>query len=116
MPREQHRQRRKIDARRLAIDIARQAMLQLYRLSVEQARRGDYETARRLIEHALEIHRRLRVRKPIPLRRAICPNCHAPLVPGVTARVRLRSRGKHIRITTTCLLCGYMLRIEERKS
>ncbi len=115
MPQERRRKRGKIDARRLAVDIARQAMTQLYRLSVEAAKKGDLELARRLIDHALRIHQRLRVRKPTQLRRGVCPNCHLPLIPGVTARVRLRSRGRHIRVTKTCLQCGYMLRIEERK-
>ncbi len=94
----------------LARDIALQRSLLLYRLAVEAARGGDYDHARRLVEHALELLKRMRLRKPYPLRRLVCRNCGAPLSHGVTARVRLREG----RVVVTCLLCGYIRRFPFR--
>ncbi len=90
----------------LARDIAYQRAFLLYRLAVEEARRGNVDRARRLVEQALEILKRMRLRKPYVLRRMVCKNCLAPLIPGLTATVRLRE-GK---IVVRCSLCGYIRR------
>ena len=96
--------------RELARDLAYQRALLLYRMAVEEARRGDIGAARRLVEHALELLKRMRLRKPYPLRRLVCKNCRAPLIPGVTAQVRL-SEG---RVVVRCLACGYIRRYPYR--
>ncbi len=50
------------------------------------------------------------VRLPRKYKRLICKKCGELLIPGRTARVRVKSkRQKHI--VQTCLNCGYMKRI-----
>jgi ribonuclease P protein subunit RPR2 len=96
--------------RRLAVDIAVQAMRLLFIEAVKAVREGDWERARRLVRQADEIRRVLRIRKPRFLRRAVCKNCGIPLVPGLTARYRLVSDGSTTRLVVTCLACGYIHR------
>ncbi len=90
----------------LARDIAKQRILYLYRLAVEAVRRGEVEYARKLVEQALTIVKRMRLRKPYVLRRMVCKNCKVPLIPGLTARVRIREG----RVVVTCTVCGYIRR------
>ena len=96
--------------RRLAADIAVQAIRILYLAAVDAARRGELDLARRLVSQADEVRRVMRLRKPVFLRRGVCRNCGVPLVPGVTARYRLVSDGSTTRLAVTCLACGYIHR------
>ncbi len=92
--------------RRLVVDIGLQRVRLLYSYAVEAVRKGDYNHARYLISVALSILRRLRLRKPLLIRRGICKNCLIPLVPGLTSTVRIRRN----RVIVTCRLCGYIRR------
>ena len=92
-------------------DLAVQRARILYDLAVTEARKGSYERARRYITLALRLIEKANARKPVFLRRGTCKNCHAPLIPGLTCRVRLRGNRKHIIVTKTCLLCGWVRRI-----
>ncbi|WP_236698190.1 ribonuclease P protein component 4 [Pyrodictium occultum] len=87
-----------------------QAVHRLYRLAVDAARRGDVDYARALVREADELRRRLRLPKPWVLRRGVCRGCGAPLVPGITARVRLVRDGRVTRLVVACLICGYLHR------
>ena len=95
----------------LARDIALQAVRLLLYYAREAARRGDYDYARRLVEHAWRIVEKVDVPTPRSLRRGVCERCGVPLIPGVTARVRLEPRGRRgSRVSVTCLICGWVKR------
>ncbi|NPA47214.1 MAG: ribonuclease P protein component 4 [Thermococci archaeon] len=66
----------------------------------------DKALARRYVELALAVQRKAKVRMPKRWKRAYCRRCHSPLVPGVSARVRLRDG----HVVTTCLECGNVRR------
>ncbi len=69
----------------------------------------DPDRARRYVELARRIAMKARVKLPKHLKRSFCKRCNTPLIPGVTARVRLRqNRMPHVSIT--CLECGYIYR------
>lgn len=71
-----------------------------------QAFPGEPALSDRYVALARRISMRQRVRIPRELQRRFCQKCHAYLVPGVNARVRVH-RG---RVVTTCLVCGYRRR------
>jgi len=95
---------------RLYTDIARQRIIRIYKLAVERARQGDVEYARRLGLYAWNLYKSTRVRIPRYIKRGICRRCGTPLIPGLTARVRLHSQGGMSYVTVTCLYCGWMRR------
>ncbi len=84
----------------------------LFRLGVEAAKRSEYELAKRYGELIKLLAMRTRTRIPRGIKRWICKNCNAIMVPGYTARVRTRREGKTLRIVTTCLVCGWIHRYE----
>lgn len=90
----------------VARDLAVQRSLYLYRLAVDAVKRGEVDYARSLVAEALEILKRMRIKRPRVLKRMVCKNCLVPLIPGVTARVRIRDST----IVVTCLECGYIRR------
>ena len=82
----------------------------LYEFALKLAREGmirDAINVARLIE---EIATATRVRPPRRIRRGICRNCRAPLIPGLTSRVRLKSQGGLSYIIVRCLVCGWIHR------
>ncbi len=98
-------------ARRKLRDLAIQRIVYLYRLAVGRARSRDYGLARRYVELAIRIAHKARVKPPKYIRRGYCRRCRVPLVPGLTARYRVRSVGRRgSRVVVTCLLCGWMRR------
>lgn len=73
------------------------------------------ELASRYVEIALAVQRKARIRMPRKWKRRYCKKCHAFLVPGVNAKVRLRNGHVVIR----CLSCGHIMRypyIREQKA
>lgn len=95
------------------IRTARERIEHLLTLAEGMARSGEVHRMRRCVELAWRISTRYNVRIPRWRKRWICRRCRAYLLPGVTARVRVRG---HVR--TTCLLCGDVRRIpwsRERK-
>jgi ribonuclease P protein subunit RPR2 len=96
-------------------DIARQRILLLYRRAVTEAKRGNIKEARRLATLAWDIYKATRVHVPRWFKRGLCRRCHTPLIPGVTARVRLHSQGRFSYVTVTCLLCGWTRRYPYKK-
>ncbi len=97
--------------RKVIRDLAIQRTRILYGLAVKAAKEGNYERARRYIDIALRIIQKANVKKPIYLRRGICKNCHVPLIPGLTVRIRIRGNRKYVIITKKCLLCGWVSRL-----
>jgi len=74
----------------------------------------DPELARRYVKLAVSILKRARAKLPRKLKRTFCKSCFEPLIPGVTARVRLRNnRMPHIVIT--CLRCGRRYRVPYKR-
>ncbi len=92
------------------IDLALQRVERLYGEAVERLRAGDIDLARRHIEILLKISSKARLRPPKYIRRGYCRRCKTPLIPGLTARVRLRSEGKGSRVVLTCTLCNWTRR------
>lgn len=92
-------------------DLAIQRARILYGLAIEEVRAGRFDRARRYVEIALRLIQKANARKPTFLRRGICKNCLVPLVPGLTATVRLKGNRKYVIITRKCLLCGWVSRV-----
>jgi len=101
-------------------EIARERVILLYKYSVERAREGDFELARRYIEIMLKIAGKARIKPPRYIRRGYCRRCHIPLIPGLTLSVRVRGSGKSSRLVYRCLQCGwvrrYMIKASGRRS
>lgn len=102
--------RRKRRLHRLFRDIVRQRMEILFDLSVNAARRGDLAYSRMLGEAIRKLHTGTRVPIPAGIKRSICKNCSAPLIPGLTATIRLRSQGKFSYLVVKCAICGWIHR------
>ncbi|RLG84600.1 MAG: ribonuclease P [Thermoprotei archaeon] len=85
-------------------------MVHLYKQALSRLRKGEKDLARRYIEIIIDISRRTRVKPPRYIKRGFCKKCHIPLIPGLTARVRIQSEGKGSRVVVTCLECGWIKR------
>lgn len=96
--------------KRIVKDLAIQRIQWLYKLSINAVRRNDTELARRYVDLILSISRKANVRLPKLIKHSICRNCNIPLIPGATAKVRLRSDGKSSWIIIKCLECGWIHR------
>ncbi len=97
---------------RLLKDIATQRMYILFDMGVASVKSGRIRYAKRYGELIRKISMRCRVAIPKSIRRWICKNCSVIMVPGFSARVRSRRKGKTLRVVTTCLVCGWMHRYE----
>ncbi|WP_456487228.1 ribonuclease P protein component 4 [Candidatus Alkanophaga liquidiphilum] len=93
-------------ARAFVRDIALQRIERLFELA--ETFFEDDDDRRRCVELARRIGMRYRVRLPKHLKMKMCRKCNAFLIPGLTARVRLRPKRRYI--TTTCLRCGHETR------
>ncbi|MEM1623118.1 MAG: hypothetical protein QW543_03160 [Sulfolobales archaeon] len=91
-------------------DIARQRSLILYTLAVRCVKENKLDRARKYVMRGVRILLKARARKPVLYRRWICDKCYVPLVPGVTARVRIRGSRSHLTIVKKCLMCGWINR------
>ncbi len=87
----------------------------LYNLAVDAVKKGDIDYARRLGNLIKELHKGTRVKIPLHIKRQLCKNCNVPLIPGVTASVRLRSQGKFSYLVVKCLVCGWIHRYPYKK-
>jgi len=96
---------------RLIKDLALQRVRKLYALAVDEVKKKNFDRARRYINIALKLLAKANVRKPLFIRRGVCKNCLIPLVPGVTASIRLRGNRKYIIVVKRCLLCGWVNRL-----
>ncbi len=97
-------------------EIAKERIEILFRLAEKEFSSGMKDLANRYVNLARKIAMRYNVRVPAHLKRRFCKKCHAYLVPGVNARVRIRSKQKYVLIT--CLECGHKMRfpyVREKK-
>ncbi|MBE0517074.1 MAG: ribonuclease P [Methanophagales archaeon] len=92
--------------KRRSEDIAVQRIERLFERAEAEAR-GDRDLrSDRYVQLARTIGMRYRLRIPRTLKIQLCKGCYALLIPGKTARVRLREEY----IATTCLRCGMIMR------
>ena len=96
--------------KRIVRDLALQRIRWLYKLSIDAVKRNDTELARRYVDIILSLSRKANVRLPKLIKHSVCKNCHIPLIPGITAKIRLRSDGKSSWIVIKCLKCGWIHR------
>ncbi|RLF05781.1 MAG: ribonuclease P [Thermoprotei archaeon] len=95
-------------------DLAWQRIRILLRLADSMVKR-DEALARRYVKLAFRIAAKARLRLPRTLKRRYCRRCGIPLVPGLTARVRVKG-GRGGRVIVTCLRCGYVRRYPLKKA
>jgi len=86
-------------------------MRELVTLAHTEERGGDPAAVKRFVQLARRIGMRYQVSLPSELRRRICRECDAILVPGRTARHRV-TQG---RLIVTCLQCGVIKRYPFRR-
>ena len=92
--------------KRQIADLAAERIERLFELAEMAAKAGQEQRSDRYVQLARAIGMRYRVRIPQHLKMWLCKRCHRLLIPGKTARIRLR--GEYI--TTTCLRCGEQMR------
>ncbi|MCC6051343.1 MAG: hypothetical protein LM580_11585 [Thermofilum sp.] len=90
-------------------DLARERVAILLELA-EEVLREDEALARRYVELAFRIAAKARLKLPRRLKRRYCRRCKTPLVPGLTARVRVKRGCGGRRLVVTCLRCGFIRR------
>jgi ribonuclease P protein subunit RPR2 len=86
--------------------IAGERIEALFRLAEQEGLRGNAARADRYVELGRKIGMRYNVRLPSDLKRRVCKECHAFLVPSKNARVRIGGS----KVVTTCLRCGAVMR------
>lgn len=101
--------------KRLLRDLVIQRAYILRDLSYDAMRRGDVELALVASNTIFRLAMRNSVRLPREIKMSFCKNCRAPLIPGLTATVRIRGRGSRTLKVVTCLLCQNIHRLELRK-
>ncbi len=92
--------------KRQIADLAVERIERLFELAEVAAKAGQEQRSDHYTQLACAIGMRYRVRIPRHLKMRLCKRCHRLLIPGKTARVRLR--GEYM--TTTCLRCGAQMR------
>ncbi len=86
-------------------DIARDFIVRHLKLA-EEAYKTDRKLAHRYIELAIKASRKYNVRIPKEYKKRICPKCHALMIPGFNATIRV-SRGY---VLWVCGECGHVRR------
>lgn len=95
-------------------DIASQRIDILFNLT-KVVIKEDFELASKYVELIRRIAMKAQVRLPRSKKMWICKKCNTLLIPGFTARIRIRcNRMTHIVIT--CLNCGNIKRYPVQKS
>lgn len=86
--------------------IAEERVPRLLELAEAAARAGRWDRAHRYADLAWRISLRHQLGAGVATRGRVCRRCRSFLVPGATARVRLREG----RVVRTCLVCGAVRR------
>ena len=89
--------------------MARERVSILLKLA-DEVLKMDEALARRYVELAFRISAKARLRLPRRVKRRYCRRCKTPLVPGFTARVRVKKGCGGRRLVVTCLRCGFIRR------
>ncbi|MDT7887699.1 MAG: hypothetical protein RQ885_01825 [Desulfurococcales archaeon] len=98
--------------KRLLRDIVLQRIEILRELSIKAAREGDIELALASGDLIFRLAMRNSINIPRDIKRIFCERCRAPLIPGLTATVRLRGKGRAVVRVVTCHICGNIHRLE----
>ncbi|MFP3143424.1 MAG: hypothetical protein RXQ93_00140 [Caldisphaera sp.] len=96
-------------------ELVKERIENLYNISSQETIKGNIDYARELNELIFRLSLRNKVKIPLSIKRGICKNCHATLIPGITSSVRIRSQGKMHYLTIKCIKCGYIKRIPFKK-
>ena len=107
--------RRRNKLKRIYQDIVRQRQSHLFKIAQAAAKSGDLEYAARLGRYIKQLSMKTGVRMQRRIKRSLCKNCGLPLIPGVTATVRLRTQGGLSYVVITCKRCGWIHRYPYRK-
>ena len=99
-------------SRYLLRDLVIQRVELLIQLAIKWVEEDKIDFARNAVRIIEEMRRETNTRIPIEIKRLYCKHCYTPLIPGKTARVRIKSSGKRILRITTCLSCGKIYRLE----
>ncbi|MEB3806710.1 MAG: ribonuclease P Rpr2/Rpp21/SNM1 subunit [Desulfurococcales archaeon] len=102
-------------SRAILKDLVLQRIEILYGIAVQKAREGEWDYAARLGSLIKEMSTTTRVRPPRRIKRALCKRCNLPLIPGVTASLRLKSQGRFSYIVIRCARCGWIHRMPYKK-
>lgn len=92
-------------------EIAEERVDALFEEARQAALEGELDRAHRYVELARRVAMRAQYPLPSRHRRRVCGDCYAYLLPGETARVRLRSGN----VSATCLACGAVNRYPIRE-
>lgn len=98
--------------KRLLRDLVIQRIYILRDLSYKAIREGDVELALVASNMIFRLSMRNSVKLPREIKMGFCKRCRAPLIPGLTAMVRLRRKGSRKLRIVTCLLCWNIHRLE----
>jgi len=82
----------------------------------EKVHKIEPSLADRYIEIAFAVAKKARLHYPPRLKAVSCRKCGAYLIPGITARVRVKNRGRYKYLLVTCLKCGYTRRYPLKKN
>ncbi|MEM1508827.1 MAG: ribonuclease P protein component 4 [Thermofilaceae archaeon] len=72
--------------------------------------RKDEQLAKRYVQLAFRIAAKAHLKLPREVKRRYCRKCKIPLIPGYTARIRVKKGCGGAKIVVTCLRCGYIRR------
>lgn len=89
--------------------IARERIRILLDLADEVLRR-DEQLAKRYVQLAFRIAAKAHLKLSRKVKRRYCRKCKTPLIPGYTARVRVKKGCGGTKVVVTCLRCGYIRR------
>jgi len=95
-------------------DLAKQRFYQLVDLAFDMARKGEIELASRIGTQAFKVAKKGGYRIPRKIKRRFCRRCFTPLIPGLTATVRIKNKGVPT-VVVRCLRCNYVRRYPARK-
>jgi RNase P subunit RPR2 len=97
------------------IDMAKQRIKILLNYAIKYYKINK-QFSKNCVYHAFKIKTRFNLKFPKNFRNLYCKRCFNLLLPPEGARIRIEGKGKKIKIITTCLDCGKIIRKEvERK-
>lgn len=92
-------------------DLARQRIKILLKLAIEKYDEEKY-FAKNCVRIAFNIKKKFNLRFPKWFKNMYCRKCFNILKPGKSARIRIEGKKNNLKIITTCLDCGKVIRKE----
>ncbi|MBD3187249.1 hypothetical protein GF325_10500 [Candidatus Bathyarchaeota archaeon] len=102
--------RKRARRKKLAMKIGRERINILMNLAEKASISGESDLARRYVFIAKRVA--MRIQEPLPwyYKRQTCKECHAFLIPGNNARVRITGNKGNAHVAVSCLECGNIAR------